>query len=606
MLKRFLLSVALLMAATAHAANQPVGIVKGTNGTWAIVQCYNGSTPTTCTEHWVLGSGTQDPNAGFGADGDLYWRTDLRAFRVKSGGAWDAAASGLTSQFAEEGFDGTDFAVATLGAELATNPSFTGNITGWTGTNWAYEASNKARHTAGSTAALTQNVAVTTGTRYLVSITQTGRTAGSYGLAVGVATLQGGAYWDEDQVFEATETGTVALNVTPTTDFDGALTKVSIKPFATLVPKSFSIRPNAAYPSAYGADFRYSGGDAASYYGFMFGFKSGVNGISGGGSNAAFGDRALEQVTTGYWNHGFGYQALLHTTNGVENNAYGKWALANNTGGSFNAAFGNEALISNRTGGQNAAFGWRSLNILTTGSNNSALGVQAGRGMTTGGSNVCVGGGACWSPAGLSANALTTTDNNTYVGVNTGQASTTQRTNSGAFGFGAVVDADNWYTIGNGSVTDVAFGSQNAVARSRQTYSRVTRYVDGSTAKTLTDAGAAVAVWRCAIPSNDYLGGEIIWSTKSTDATDYRVTQGRIRFAGVNKAGTNTCTAINVVGTDLTASSNANTLVCTWTNVVNTTNCDLSVTCTDNTAASQTMSVNSRLDMPLPQTCTPQ
>ncbi len=133
----------------------------------------------------------------------------------------------------------------------------------------------------------------------------------------------------------------------------------------------------------------------------------------------------------------------------------------------------------------------------------------------------------------------------------------------------------------------------------------VSRGIQGSKSKTVTDAAAAVAFTRVAVPNNGYAGGELIWDTSSTDATDYRSTTGRIRFAGVNKAGTVTC-AVNVVGTDLTASSNANTLVCTWTNVVSTTNCDLSVTCTDNTAGSQTINVNGRLDMPIPNTVTPQ
>lgn len=136
-------------------------------------------------------------------------------------------------------------------------------------------------------------------------------------------------------------------------------------------------------------------------------------------------------------------------------------------------------------------------------------------------------------------------------------------------------------------------------------YLHLSRAVMGGKSKTLTDAGAAVAVWSCAIPTSDYLGGELIWTAKSTDATDFRATQGVVRFAGVNKAGATTCT-INAVGTDLTASSNANTLVCTWTNVTSTTNCNLSVTCTDNTAGTQTMSVVSRLDMPIYQVCAPQ
>lgn len=125
----------------------------------------------------------------------------------------------------------------------------------------------------------------------------------------------------------------------------------------------------------------------------------------------------------------------------------------------------------------------------------------------------------------------------------------------------------------------------------------LTRSVQGSKSKTLTDAAVAVPVIRVPIASNSYQAGDVIWNAQSTDATDYRTTVGTIHFAGISKGAAPTCT-VNVVGTDLTASSNANTLACTWTNVVNATNCDLSVTCTDNTAGSQTMTINFRADIP--------
>jgi hypothetical protein len=88
----FVAAALLIFEFAAWAANQPVGIAKGTNGTWAIVQCYNGTTPVTCTEHWVIGSGSVDPNAAYGDEGDLFWRTDLKSFRTKTAGVWGAAS----------------------------------------------------------------------------------------------------------------------------------------------------------------------------------------------------------------------------------------------------------------------------------------------------------------------------------------------------------------------------------------------------------------------------------------------------------------------------------------------------------------------------------
>jgi hypothetical protein len=122
------------------------------------------------------------------------------------------------------------------------------------------------------------------------------------------------------------------------------------------------------------------------------------------------------------------------------------------------------------------------------------------------------------------------------------------------------------------------------------------RGLQGSKSKALTDAAAAVAVIRVPVASNGHQNGNVIWDASSNDGTDYRSATGTIHFASISKGATPTCT-VNVMGTDLQASSNANTLVCTWTNVVNSTNCDLSVSCTDNTAGTQTMSINFRPDM---------
>lgn len=124
----------------------------------------------------------------------------------------------------------------------------------------------------------------------------------------------------------------------------------------------------------------------------------------------------------------------------------------------------------------------------------------------------------------------------------------------------------------------------------------MSRGIQGAKQKSLTDGAAAVAVVRIPVSAAGYQAGEVLWDAQSTDATDLRVLSGRTRFAAVNKAGTLTC-GINVVGTDLLASSNGNILACTWTNVVNTTNCDLSVTCTDDTAGSQSIDIKMRVDM---------
>jgi hypothetical protein len=135
----------------------------------------------------------------------------------------------------------------------------------------------------------------------------------------------------------------------------------------------------------------------------------------------------------------------------------------------------------------------------------------------------------------------------------------------------------------------------------------VLRAIQGSKSKALTDAGAAVSFVRIAVPTNGYIGGKIIWTANSTDGTDRLTSSGEAFFAGSDKAGTPLCTnPVAVTGTPVTSYQRVNTLVCTLTAVVATTNCDLQVTCTDNLAGNQTMAFEWRLDMPSPATVTPQ
>lgn len=110
-------------------------------------------------------------------------------------------------------------------------------------------------------------------------------------------------------------------------------------------------------------------------------------------------------------------------------------------------------------------------------------------------------------------------------------------------------------------------------------------------AKALTDAGGAVAYAVVAVPTNGHIGGELVWMASSLSGADQLVANGSVRFWGTDTAGTPVC-GINKIGTDGEGhSGGANTLICTWTNVVSATNCALSVTCTNNLAAAQAISL---------------
>lgn len=123
----------------------------------------------------------------------------------------------------------------------------------------------------------------------------------------------------------------------------------------------------------------------------------------------------------------------------------------------------------------------------------------------------------------------------------------------------------------------------------------------GASRKSLTDAGAAVSIERVSVPTNGYIGVFTYFTANSTDGTNRLTTSGLVTWAAADTAGTVTCGTPVVTGL-VTAYKRANTLVCTWTAVTATTNCDLQVTCTDNLAGTQTMVIEHYPTMPSPNT----
>lgn len=111
--------------------------------------------------------------------------------------------------------------------DVVTNGDFATVLTPWTGTNWA-QAAGAALHTAGATAALTQDVTIVSGVRYKVTVTVTGAAGTvtpSIGAVAGTPIAAGaGAV---TQVIVAGASGTLPLAFTPTSDFDGDLDDIS-------------------------------------------------------------------------------------------------------------------------------------------------------------------------------------------------------------------------------------------------------------------------------------------------------------------------------------------------------------------------------------------
>jgi hypothetical protein len=103
--------------------------------------------------------------------------------------------------------------------------------TGWTaGTGWSGSFAAGYAHTSG-TAALSNSLAAVIGQQYIVSVTVTGRTAGSITVAFGGVSTSGITATTNIDIL-ATSVGN--LVITPLTSFDGTV-KVSIKKTPTLV-----------------------------------------------------------------------------------------------------------------------------------------------------------------------------------------------------------------------------------------------------------------------------------------------------------------------------------------------------------------------------------
>ncbi len=135
--------------------------------------------------------------------------------------------------------------------ESVTNGTFATDLTGWTGTNWAWNAATTARHTAGSTSALTQaGLAGVVGKLYKLTYAISNSTTGTITPSFGGVTMDadtGNATFTHYMI--AGTTGTLAL--TPTSAFDGDIDNVSVK--EVLSGREILIHKNAAY-SNYNTD----------------------------------------------------------------------------------------------------------------------------------------------------------------------------------------------------------------------------------------------------------------------------------------------------------------------------------------------------------------
>lgn len=311
---------------------------------------------------------------------------------------------------------------ATLGAEMLTNGTFTGNTTGWVlGTNWAYSSNNVVCTLNGSVeGTLSQNVAVVLDSYYLLEWSQTNSIDTNGQVTPSLGAVIGGKHSSEtttkifQTLFRATASGTVPLTFTIndiTSTGSITLDTISLKKLTPIVPSMI-------LPSTTNGERKTE-------------IRTTWNGINS--PNIGIGEKALQSNTTGYNNTASGASALSSNTTGYSNTASGASALQNNTTGASNTASGVKALQSNTTGDGNTASGASALQSNTTGYYNTANGANA----------------LYWNTTGYG---------NTASGVSALQNNTTFSNVSG-FGWNSQVTGSNQVQLGDSSTTTYVYGT---------------------------------------------------------------------------------------------------------------------------------------------------
>lgn len=323
---------------------------------------------------------------------------------------------------------------ATLGPELVTNGTFTGNADGWTlGQNWAYGTNNAVLTLdAASEGTLSQTISgIESGALYLVSWTQTHSVANNGTILARLGTVAGAVLGMGNTsasamsiVVEANASGNLALSFTPAQASGGAggitLDGVSVK---RLTPAS-SVQDLYRSDGNKGIETRVLNG----FNGVCIGLNALRCSVTGE-HNIALGLWALQSNTIGTFNIAIGQASMSKNTSGGSNISIGYAAMDANITGSFNTAVATQALASNTTGTHNSGFGRSSLYSCTTGSFNSGFGRSAGY-------------------TDITANGLTTASYCTFIGAYSGPGSTTQYDYATAIGAYAKVTSANTVVLG--------------------------------------------------------------------------------------------------------------------------------------------------------------
>jgi hypothetical protein len=361
--------------------------------------------------------------------------------------------------------------IAPLGAELVLNGTFNSDLSNWTyggGSDWTWDAAGKALHASGNTTPITQDISVSSGEVYLVTITGAGATGGLYTLTLGGAVIYNGNSTDFGNgayttAVKAVNTGSQTLSITPVSAYDGTIDTVSVKLVNSITPALIGkddSNESSFHLSCDNGLLNFGIGNLAGLktvtgaYNMAWGSTAGKLNVTGV-QNIFIGQGAGEYNVCGSYNAFIGFGAGNHNIAGQNNSFIGLNAGQANTIGCYNSCIGVSAGFSSTTGYYNSFIGTNAGYSNTTGNSNSFIGLSAGFSNTTGSQNVCIGEGA-GRYQNNGSTALETPENSIYIGYKTKSGSDPDGgedaiTNEVVLGYDAVGDGANTTTLGNSS-----------------------------------------------------------------------------------------------------------------------------------------------------------
>ena len=342
----------------------------------------------------IGGTGVTDKLVLQGTSGNGTSTATALQVNVGNNGNLAALTIANNGQLTIQGDATTDLPV--YGSELLTSAGWTVNA------GWTESPDDTFAHSSG-VGTLTHSAGIGSGNTYKVSLTITGRTVGSVTITVGGQSFASisatGTFWP-------TTISTAAFTITPTTDFNGTLSLVSLKRMTDVSTTQRVVKDSTGTVVLE---------ERSNLTSVFLGIQAGGFNISS--YNTAIGHSALSKNTTGYSNTAIGHSALSKNTTGIYNIAIGAGALANETTASANTGVGYACLTALTTGNYNVCLGRESGYSITTGASNVVVGHLSFNGVTTGSFNCCLGSNAGrYQSDGTTA--LTDPEYSIYIGYN--------------------------------------------------------------------------------------------------------------------------------------------------------------------------------------------